>query len=40
MFGDSSAKFGSEGILNLVVGNESLHEDCKDSGFGIVNFAK
>lgn len=40
MFGDLVAKFGREGILKLLFGNESLHEDCKDNGVGIVNFAK
>jgi len=40
MFGDLSARFLREGILKLVIGNESLHEDSKDNGVGIENFVK
>jgi hypothetical protein len=40
IFGDLSAKFGREVILKLLIGNKNLHEDYKDNGFGIVNFAK
>jgi hypothetical protein len=40
MLGDLSEKFGREGILKLLVGNESLREDCKDNVVGIENFAK
>ena len=40
MFGDLIAKFWREGILKLLIGNESLHEDSKDNGVGIGNFVK
>jgi hypothetical protein len=36
--GDCNAKSGNQDIFNPTFGNESLHRDSNDNGFGIVNF--
>jgi len=37
--GDCNAKVGKENISKLTIGNESLHQDSRDNGVRIVNFA-
>jgi len=39
ILGDFNAKVGRENIFKLTNGNESLHQDSKDNGVGIENFA-
>jgi hypothetical protein len=39
VLGDINAKFGRENIFKPTIGNESLHQDNKNNGVGIVNFA-
>ena len=36
---DFNAKMGRENIFKTTIGNGSLHQDSKDNGVGIVNFA-
>jgi hypothetical protein len=37
--GDFNAKLLSGDIFKLTIGNESLHQDSKDNGVRIINFA-
>jgi len=37
--GDFNAKVGRDNIFIPTIGNESLHQDSKDNGVRIVNFA-
>jgi hypothetical protein len=39
LLGDFKAKEGREGIFELIIGNESLHEASNDNGVRVVNFA-
>jgi hypothetical protein len=39
LLGDFNAKVGRENIVQLTIGNESLHQDSNDNGVQIVNFA-
>jgi hypothetical protein len=39
LLGDFNAKVGRENIFKLTIGNENLHQDSKDNGVRIVNFA-
>jgi hypothetical protein len=33
-----NAKLGEEDIFKPTIGNESVHQDCNDDGFRVVNF--
>jgi hypothetical protein len=39
ILGEFNAKEGRENILKQTIGNESLHENSKDNGVTVVNFA-
>jgi len=39
LLGDFNAKVGRENMFKPSIGNESLHQDSKDNGVRIVNFA-
>jgi hypothetical protein len=39
LLGDYNAKLGREDIFKPTTGNDSLHQDSKDNGVRIVNFA-
>jgi len=39
LLGDFNAKVGREYIFKPTIGQESLHQDSKDNGFRLVNFA-
>jgi hypothetical protein len=39
LLGDLYAKVGRENMFKPTIGNESLHQDNKDNGVRIVNFA-
>jgi hypothetical protein len=39
LLGDFNAEVGRENIFKLTIRNESLHQDSKDNGVRIVNFA-
>jgi len=39
LLGDFNVAVGRENILKLAIGKESLHQDGKDNGVRIVNFA-
>jgi endonuclease/exonuclease/phosphatase family metal-dependent hydrolase len=39
LLGDFNAKLGTEDTFKSTIGNESLHEDSKDNGVRVVNFA-
>jgi hypothetical protein len=39
LLGDFNAKVGKEDIFKPTIGNESLHQDSKDNGVRVVNFA-
>ena len=36
---DFNAKVGGQNIFKMTIGNDSLHQDSKDNGVRIVNFA-
>jgi len=40
LLGNFNAKMGREGIFKLTIWNDSLHQDSKDNGARILNFAK
>jgi len=40
LLGDFNAKVGREGIFKPRIWNDSLHQDSKDNGVKILNFAK
>jgi exonuclease III len=39
LLGDINAKFGREDIFKPTIGNETIHQDSKDNGVRIFNFA-
>jgi hypothetical protein len=39
LLGDFNATVGRKNILELIIGNESLHQDSNDNGVRVVNFA-
>jgi hypothetical protein len=39
LLGDFNVKMGTEDTFKLNIGNESLHQDSKDNGVRVVNFA-
>jgi hypothetical protein len=39
VLGDVNAKVRRESIFKQTIGNESLHQNSKDNGVGIVHFA-
>jgi hypothetical protein len=39
LLGDFNGKVGREDILELTIGNKSLHESSNDNGVRVVNFA-